>query len=237
MTNAISSGWNLGGVLPETLRSLRTFGFSRTLAVMRSRLEDMAFDLRHGTDTVQTVPVEEAGVDSANRDYGQRYQPTGSSALGKILSGLSLSDTDVFVDFGCGKGRTLLLATDHSFRRVVGVEFSPPLCTVARENVRRYSARHPRSVQPEIVETDATRFALRGDETVFYFFHPFGPPVLQPVLDNIATSLREHPRRAWLVYYLPVHRDLMDRSAPFKLASERTINGYDCLAYRHDPAS
>lgn len=237
MTNAISSGWNLGGVLPETFRSLRTFGFRRTLSVMRSRLEDMSFDLRHGTDTVQTVPVDEAGVESTNRDHGQRYQPTGSSALGKILRGLSLSDTDVFVDFGCGKGRTLLLATGFPFRRVVGVEFSPPLCTIARENVRRYAASHPLSVQPEIAEADATRFALRGDETVFYFFHPFGPPVLQPVLENIATSLRTHPRRAWLVYYLPVHRELMDRCAPFQLASERVINGYDCLTYRHDPAS
>ena len=237
MTKTISPGWNLGGVLPETFRSLRTFGFRRTVSVMRSRIEDMTFDLRHGTDTVQTVPVEEVGVESVNRDHGQRYQPTGSSALGKILDGLSVRESDVFVDFGCGKGRTLLLAADYPFRRIVGIEFAPALCEIARENARRYSARYPRAVQPEIEEADATRFSLRGDETVFYFFHPFGPPVLQPVLDNIATSLRQYPRRAWLVYYLPMHRELMDRCESLRLATERVVNGYDCLTYRHDPGS
>lgn len=235
--SSVRDPWNLRTVLPEALRSIRAIGMRRTFSVVRSRMEDITFDLKHGTDTIQTLPVEQAGVSSSNREFGQRYQPTGSSALGKILGGLPLDERDVFVDFGCGKGRTLLLAARFAFRRIVGVEFSAALCEVARANVRQFSARHADSVAPEVVETDATQFALSDDETVFYFFHPFGEPVMRPVLANIEASLERKPRRAFIVYYLPVHRDLLDASRVFALRSARIVNGYECCIYQHLPAS
>ena len=42
-------------------------------------------------------------------------------------------DDFVFIDFGSGKGRCLLLATEWPFRRIVGVELSAELNHVARE--------------------------------------------------------------------------------------------------------
>jgi SAM-dependent methyltransferase len=237
------SRWNLGSALPETLRSLRDFGLLRTLSVMRSRLQDMAFDARHGTDTVQTVAVDALDVEAPRRSLGQRYQPTGSSALGKILRALPIGADDGFVDFGCGKGRTLILAMDFPFRRIVGVEFSAALCAIARANIATVSGNRPArpgrppNVQPEVAQCDARDYTLAGDETVFYFFHPFGEPVLAPVLDNIEASLRRAPRPAWLIYYLPVHRTVIDRSAAFALHATRVVNGYDCLTYRHQPSS
>jgi hypothetical protein len=57
------------------------------------------------------------------------------------------------------------------------------------------------------------------------------------VLRNIETSLRSHPRRAFLVYYLPVHREVVDRSAAFSLHAASVVNGYECRIYQHVPAA
>ena len=46
-----------------------------------------------------------------------------------------------FVDLGSGKGRALLLASDYPFREVIGVELSPKLDRIARDNIARYAGR------------------------------------------------------------------------------------------------
>jgi methylase of polypeptide subunit release factors len=43
--------------------------------------------------------------------------------------------TDVFVDFGCGKGRVLYLACRHPFKEVIGVDLSPAVVEAARRNL------------------------------------------------------------------------------------------------------
>ena len=43
-----------------------------------------------------------------------------------------------FVDAGAGMGRALLLATRRPFKQIVGIEVSPALAAIARENVERW---------------------------------------------------------------------------------------------------
>ena len=42
-----------------------------------------------------------------------------------------------FVDYGLGKGRVLMLATEYPFKRIVGVEFSESLDRTARQNLTK----------------------------------------------------------------------------------------------------
>ena len=44
------------------------------------------------------------------------------------------------VDFGSVEGRVLLIASEVPFRRVIGVEFSPDLHSVAAANIAKYGA-------------------------------------------------------------------------------------------------
>ena len=44
---------------------------------------------------------------------------------------------DVFVDYGAGKGRTVVLASTYQFKRVIGVELAPELAAIAEENLFR----------------------------------------------------------------------------------------------------
>ena len=50
-----------------------------------------------------------------------------------------------FIDMGSGKGRALLLASDYPFREIIGVELSPKLDRVARDQYRALRAGDGRS--------------------------------------------------------------------------------------------
>lgn len=42
---------------------------------------------------------------------------------------------EVFLDYGSGKGRALIMAAQYPFRRILGVEFSPQLSLIASQNI------------------------------------------------------------------------------------------------------
>jgi predicted RNA methylase len=111
---------------------------------------------------------------------------------------------DVFLDYGAGKGRVVVLAAMLPFRRVLGVEISPDLAELAQANVRR-AARHLQCPDVEIVSGDATDFVLPKEATVLYFFDPFSGPVLERVLERIRVSLTAAPRPLRILYADPNH--------------------------------
>lgn len=227
--------WNLTTALEEFFLSLRTIGFRRTIAVIFSRLADMAFDWRYGVETIQTESLDRLRIPSSNAAAGQRYQPTGSRALPRILRAAAIPIEGTFVDFGCGKGRTLMLAAQAGFTRVTGIEFSPELAARARENLERFHARSGLRFTADVCCQDAAHYLIQPQEQVFYFFHPFDDTVLRPVMDRIEDSLRRHPRPAWIIYYLPRHAEVIAARPHFRRLFEGTICGYDCHVYSHAP--
>src|SRR5690606_348286 len=90
-------------------------------------VQDRWFDLIHGTDTAQAVQLTDLDIRSENVERGVAYSPTTAMSLKSLLKSLDLPAGSVFVDIGSGKGKTLLLASDYGFKRVVGVEFAGEL--------------------------------------------------------------------------------------------------------------
>ena len=67
------------------------------------------------------------------------YSPTPRSTFFKLLRHLDVDYARfTFIDFGCGKGKVLLLAAELPFQRIIGIEFSPALARVAEENLKSY---------------------------------------------------------------------------------------------------
>ena len=162
-----------------------------------------SFDARHGTDTSTFADLDGLAIASENKRHGERYQPSPVHSLRQVLRRLGIRHADFsFVDFGSGKGRTLLIAGELPFKRVIGVEFSAELHCRAEQNIARYRRRTASEVTA--VHADATRFDLPPGDLVLYFFNPFAHAVLQQVLANINAALRAQPRTVILVYlYLP----------------------------------
>jgi SAM-dependent methyltransferase len=211
--------------------SIRRRGLIRTSQIASSTAGDFLFDLRYGTDTRRWVEAEELDTDSENKAHAAHYQATKARPFLKLLRRLELPPGSVFVDFGSGKGRVLLLAAHHGFRRVVGVEFSPRLCALARRNVTAFSTVGVLLSPIDVVEADVTAFEISSDLNIFYFYNPFNAPVLSKVLDNMRRSVKAAPRKLWLIYNTPKHHELIHQSGLFGSCSRHEIGGTEFKVY------
>jgi hypothetical protein len=219
----------------EAITSLQRKGATRALCRLVGMVVDRAFDLRNGTDTCAVLPLKELTIVSDNKERGARYEPSRVPALRKLFRLLRRTESidGVLLDYGCGKGRVLLVAAQIDFREVRGVEFARELCDTARHNWAVYQARAGSMTRCQIIEADATDYAVREDETLFFFWHPFDEKVLAKVATRIVTSLNEHPRKVLLVFYLWGHtyRSTMEQFAQFKRLRAFYAWGYNVAIY------
>jgi SAM-dependent methyltransferase len=154
--------------------------------------------------------------------FHSAYQPTDPAAFHEMLDALQqgvqqAQDLDqrnpnlaldfrdfTFIDLGCGKGRTLLMASDYPFRRIVGVELLPALHLIALDNLREYKSASQKCFALEAICTDATAFPLPEDPLVLYLFNPFPESGMRQVAANLERTLRANPRSVYVLYHNPL---------------------------------
>ncbi len=173
----------------------------------RSRYGDIDFDFDYGVDTTwATVSLRTRIRELLS---GSQYQPSEPDLFHQILNAIPANPEGfTFIDLGSGKGRTLLMASDSPFRRIVGVELLPELDAIARNNIQRYHAEQQKCFAIESRAGDAREFVFPDEPTVLYLFNPFPEHVLLEVLDNFHRSLSDGPRRAFVIYHNLVHERL-----------------------------
>jgi SAM-dependent methyltransferase len=136
------------------------------------------------------------------------YQPTEPDLFREMITalqqgaGLDFSHF-TFIDLGSGKGRTLLLASEYPFQRIVGVELLPSLQRIAQQNLARYASDSQKCFVMESQCADATTFAFPKSPIVLFLFNPFPESGLRRVLTGLAESLDELPRPAYVLYHNP----------------------------------
>src|SRR6185295_14589464 len=99
----------------------------------------------------------------------------------------------VFLDYGAGMGRAMILAATYPFRRVLGVDIVPELTAIARENFERCRAKL-RCQDLVITTSDATQYQIPSDVTVIYIANAFNGGVLATVLRNIRALAAAAPK-------------------------------------------
>ena len=181
----------------------------------RQRYGDAEYDWDHRVNTTS------AAVDWRNRLLGvfhSPYQPTQPDLFREMLEALKQqSHFDfrdfVFLDLGSGKGRTLLMASDYSFRRIVGVELLPTLHQAAQENLGKYGSESQKCFALECICADATEFPFPAEPMVLYLFNPFPESGLRRMMANLEQSLREHPRAVYVLYHNPLLEHVLSGSS------------------------
>jgi SAM-dependent methyltransferase len=108
----------------------------------------------------------------------------------------------VFLDCGSGKGRIVLAAACHTFRRVIGVEISPALNRVAERDLESARPRL-RCRDVEFVTVDAGTYEFPDDVTCVFIYNPFREAVLAAVIENLRRSLARAPRALSLIASTP----------------------------------
>ena len=126
-------------------------------------------------------------------------------------------DEYVFIDFGSGKGRALLLASMFPFREIIGVEHSAVLTEVAKKNIQIFKDDLQACRNLTAVCHDATVYAIPPVKTVLFFNNPFDGDLMRLMVASVEKSLRDFPRSIYVVYSRPLCRDQWDRSPLFKV--------------------
>jgi SAM-dependent methyltransferase len=164
---------------------------------------DRRFDRQHGVDTCGIMFNDKLTVVGNNRASGLEYEPTPVRSFNKMLTEIKEDLSDfTFIDFGCGKGRTLLLASHDNFNKIRGVEFVKEIQEIATRNIAIYRPENQQCRDIEAVLCDAAEFEIPDDNCVFYFYFPFREDVLRVVMNNIVASYRGSPRKMYFVVRL-----------------------------------
>lgn len=209
--------------------TIKNLGITQSQTLNPREEKDLEFDRKYGVDTSGLIRLADLDVESENWIHGVHYKPVFCVDFSPLFEELNLPyDKFIFVDFGSGKGRALLLASAFPFKKIIGVEFSKELTSVAKDNLSRYPKDLMKCNDIELICMDAVGYTLPEEPLVLYFYNPFHRPVMSRVLDNIATSFREQSRRIVVLYYQPMYHELLDNIEFFKkIKSTKELCVYD----------
>jgi SAM-dependent methyltransferase len=175
----------------------------------RLRRSMFEFDRRFGVDTAGFNWISKFELDPDVAVHANSYGPIHN--IEPYLRPLDIAfEKYTFVDYGCGKGRALLMASDFPFKEIIGVEFVPALLTMARRNVQLYRNSEQKCHAIRIVESDAAVFEPPSTPTVFFLYNPFDAVVLTKVLSRIRKVHAGKKSTNYLIYCDPAHRGCIE---------------------------
>jgi hypothetical protein len=183
----------LAGVVVDYLPSRR-----------RMRYGDIDYDFDNRVNTTWAQPS--LAVRLREVFTRGKYMPSEPEVFHAIVGGLGIEyERFTFVDLGSGKGRTLLMASDYPFKKIVGAEIIPELHATGLVNLVKYKSEAQKCFSIEAWLGDAREFPLPPGPLVVYLFNPFPADVLREVLERIQALAG-----SYVIYHNLVHPDVFE---------------------------
>jgi SAM-dependent methyltransferase len=202
----------------KTLRNLWTFVRDSTPERRRQRYGDMEYDWEHRVNTTSGTVGWRARLLGS---FHSAYQPTEPTLFREMMASLPVLsqqfefDQFTFVDLGSGKGRTLLMASEYPFRKILGVELIAELHRAAEANIRAYRSATRRCAEIETVCADARDFEFPAEPLVLYLFNPLPESGMRRVMARLEKSLAANPRPVWVLYHNPLLEHVIGEGSGF----------------------
>ena len=172
---------------------------------LKLKLRFRNFDFWGLIDPKELDGLEEVKIHAA------RYEASDHYCFKKLFKKVDWDYTNsTFVDFGCGKGASLVYAYEIGFRKLIGVEYSRTLAETATDNLQKFSDQKIGAVNFEIKNMDAAKYEIPIEADCFYFFNPFDAYILDKVLQNITKSLELRGRKIMIVYMNALHNTIFE---------------------------
>ncbi len=237
LSNAIHGWWREHsrergsfGAASLLLRNLWGFIRDSTPERRRQRYGDMDYDWENRVNTTSGTVGWRARLLGT---FHSPYQPTDPALFHEMMAALAIDfDQFTFIDLGSGKGRTLLMASEYPFRKIVGVELIEELHRAAEENTRAYKSSTQRCSEIQAVCGDARDFELPDQPLVLYLFNPLPEAALRQLIERLEKSLARSPRPVWIIYHNPILEPALAAS-PFLEKAGSTPN---YSLYRNKPS-
>lgn len=211
-------------LVKRTFDKIKREGLGRTTRAMFSHLYALHFDWKYKVDTSTWSPREDfLKANNVSDDHGH-YQPNCVYIIKRVLKKLNTSNNQCFVDLGSGKGRVLLVAAQHGFERVRGVEFSQHLCEVALKNIEIFKTKVRLLAPTEVLECDARDYVFSENDYVIFMYNPFNGSIFETVMTNLKASIERYPRTVTLIYMNPTEKDCIESILPITSKQAYTWN-------------
>lgn len=163
--------------------------------------EAAAFDRRLNLDTEQPVFLADLSIPEKASGDARFYVATPVRDFRRLIRKAAVqAERFIFIDLGCGKGRTLMLAEEAGFRTVIGVEADSHLVEIASANVRRWADAHARLGRFELINCDAREYRFPAGNLFVYLSNPFVGAVLDSVLANLVEASKDRTREILIAY-------------------------------------
>ncbi|MGE5259673.1 MAG: hypothetical protein ACM3MH_02215, partial [Actinomycetota bacterium] len=170
---------------PERLKK----DYREYLFRLHERVLDPSTEQLFFKPTMKPIALSGLTIRGPNRAHGHDYRPTPCSLFEWTIAAIDYDLSKLtFVDYGAGKGRVLLLASEHPFAAVGGIEFAEELHDDAVMNIAQFPRSRMKCRNVECVLEDASTLGPPEGESVNYFFNPFSRELFAEVLHNLVVS-------------------------------------------------
>lgn len=177
------------------------------------------FDAQHGITTEALIFLGELDPEAVGPsiEYATHYEATPVAEAEALIDALPLApERTTFVDLGSGMGRVVLLAAKRPYRQIIGVEISPALHEVAKDNRAAFPAAAQRCRDLRLVRADAATFALPRGDLALYLYNPFRSEILARVVERLIAPGRE----VVIAYHTPIERTVIDATRAFEVVAD-----------------
>jgi hypothetical protein len=209
---------------------------------LHANVLDSAIERLFFVPTKGHVPLTGLNVRGNNKASGHDYKPTPNSVFKWALAAVAEEDIGrmSFVDYGAGKGRVMLLASQYPFTQVGGIEFAEELHDNATMNIAQFPRSRMKCRNVECVLDDVVNIKPLDDAAVHYFFNPFAPEIFTEVLRGIVASYHARPRRLYVILIDMDAAELMHKTGvfqevklpPAERMQAQTLSPYTIAVYR-----
>ncbi len=166
------------------------------------------FDREHGVTTQAILFLDDLDPEFVGdaHAHATHYEPIPVADFRALVSALpgEVVRTSTFIDVGAGMGRALLLASTSPFKHIIGIEVSPGLHQVAKENLSQARGITQLCRDLRVVRADARLWTYPPGDLVVFLYNPFDEIALAQCIGAIVHS-RLPDDRVHLIYHTPVH--------------------------------
>jgi SAM-dependent methyltransferase len=200
--------------IKEVVADVWEFALEATPERKRALFGDVEYDWENQVNTTSGAVSQRTRLLAALS--GAPYQPTEPGLFSEMLDSLHIRFEDfTFIDIGSGKGRTLLMAAEWPFRKIIGVELLPELHQVAEANIAKSAHRE----RMQSICADGREYQFPPDPLVIYLFNPLPAAALQVCVNNLRQSLSALPRSLKVIYHNPTAGDVLKSSGFLMMVS------------------
>lgn len=178
-----------------------------TWRLFRARLafedpRNRAFDRRHHVETAREEHLGKIGVSPDAVERGNSvYRVTWGWLIKKAIAQLDIDPQRcTFIDYGSGKGKAMLVASDYPFKTIIGLEYAKRLHDIAAENCRTYRSANQQCHSLQPVLGDALEYTPPPGPIVCFMCNPFDGTTLHTVFNRWRARYEGGEREIRILY-------------------------------------